>query len=282
VPTLSVDGASVAYSDTEAPDARPDAPSVVFGHGLLFGGWAFGAQIEALRSDYRCIAIDWRGQGDSPAAASGYDMDTLAGDAIALIEQVTGPPVHYVGLSMGGFVGQRIAARRPELIRSLTLLDTSADPETARGRVEYPLLSVIYRLLGPNPVRRSVEKVMLGPAFRADPRSKAIVDDWMQRLGRCERAGVQRAVLGVANRSGVAHEIGAITAPTLVAVGDHDAATAPDRARRIAELIPGARLEIIRDSGHSSSIEQPEAVSALIRSFLAEVDAGRGDRARTD
>ena len=70
----------------------------------------FRAQIAALREDYRCIALDWRGQGDSPPTDSGFDMDTLSLDAIALIEELVGAPVHYVGLSMGGFVGQRIAA----------------------------------------------------------------------------------------------------------------------------------------------------------------------------
>jgi pimeloyl-ACP methyl ester carboxylesterase len=279
---LTVDGASVAYIDTGAPAGRPDAPTVLFGHGLLFGGWMFAAQVEALRAEYRCLTIDWRGQGDSPPARSGYDMDTLTGDAIALVDHLGRAPVHYVGLSMGGFVGQRIAARRPELIRSLTLLGSSAEPESRRGRVEYPLLSVIYRLLGPAPVRSSVEKVMLGPAFRADPRSKAIVDDWMQRLSRCDRRAIQRAVLAVANRSGVTSELPAIKAPTLVAVGEHDAATPPERSRKIAGLIPGARLEIIPDSGHSSAIEQPDAVTELLRSFLHEVDAAAGHAGHTD
>jgi pimeloyl-ACP methyl ester carboxylesterase len=270
---LTVDGASVAYSDTGAPAGRTDAPVVVFGHGLLFSGWMFGAQIEALRTDYRCIAIDWRGQGDSPPARSGYDMDTLTGDAIAVIEQVVGTPVHYVGLSMGGFVGQRIAARRPDLLRSLVLLDTSADPETPRGRIEYPVLAGVFRLVGPSPVRGSVEKVMLGPTFRADPRSKAIVDEWMQTLASLDRGGIRRAVLGVANRKGVADEIGGVKAPTLVVVGEHDVATKPDRSRKIAKLIPGARLQVVANCGHSSTIEQPEAITALLRSFLAEVDA---------
>lgn len=281
MPSLTVNGTSVAYSDTGFPAARADAPTIVFGHGLLFSGWMFRAQIEALRTDYRCVAIDWRGQGDSPPARSGYDMDTLTGDAIALIEQLGVAPAHFVGLSMGGFVGQRVAARRPELIRSLVLLDTSAERESPRGRLEYPVLSVLYRLLGPNPVRGQVEKVMLGPAFRADPRSKAIVDEWMATLARCDRGGVQRAVLGVANRQPVTEEIGRIRARTLVVVGADDAATPPQRSRRIVELIPGARLEIVPNCGHSSTIEQPEAITALLRSFLAESDVA-AQHAATD
>src|SRR5262245_30544489 len=126
MPTLKTDGATVAYTDTGAPPDHPDARTIVFGHGLLFSGWMLRDQIADLRDTFRCVTIDWRGQGETPAATSGYDMDTLAADARALIEHLDVGPVHYAGLSMGGFVGQRLAARHPELIRSLTLLDTSA------------------------------------------------------------------------------------------------------------------------------------------------------------
>jgi pimeloyl-ACP methyl ester carboxylesterase len=126
------------------------------------------------------------------------------------------------------------------------------------------------------PVRRPVEKIMFGPTFRADPRSKAIVDEWMTMLARCDRKGVQRAVLGVARRTGISDEVGSIKAPTLVAVGEDDVPTPVKKARRIVELVPGARLEIIKNAGHSSTIEQPEAVTALLRSFFAEVD-GAGE-----
>ena len=276
MPILNSEGASVHYTDTGAPDGRPDAPTVVFGHGLLFSGWMFSAQIDALRTDYRCVAVDWRGQGSSPPAEGGYDMDTLSRDAIALIEHLGVAPVHYVGLSMGGFVGQRIAARRPELLRSLVLLDTSPDREERSAAIQDIVLSFIYRYVGIGPVRRPAEKIMLGPTFRADPRSKAIVDEWIAMLSRCDREGIRRAILAVARRKGVADEIGAIKAPTLVAVGADDVPTPVKKSRRIVELVPGSRLEIIKNAGHSSTVEQPEAVTALLQSFLAEVDEQSG------
>src|SRR4051794_20480728 len=122
MPMLQIDGVPIAYTDSGAPSERPDAPTIVFGHGLLFSGWMFRAQVEALRGEFRCVTIDWRGQGETPATADGYDMDTLTRDAIGLIEQLGIAPVHYVGLSMGGFVGLHIAVRRSELLRTLTLL----------------------------------------------------------------------------------------------------------------------------------------------------------------
>ena len=269
MPTLQVNGTTVAYSDTGAPPDHPDAATVVFGHGLLFSGWMFQAQIAALRDRYRCIALDWRGQGDSPPAASGgYDMDTLTADAVAVIAALNLGPVHYVGLSMGGFVGLRLGARHGELLRSLILLDTSADPEEPAAARQDKLLAVVYRLVGIKPVVGKVLPLMFGPTFRGDPASKPLVDEFIQRLSRCDRGGMRKAVLAVANRTPIYAEIDRINVPTLVIVGADDAPTPPDKARRIAARVPGARLEIVANSGHSSTVEQPAAITALLSDFL--------------
>ncbi|MDP9118257.1 MAG: alpha/beta hydrolase [Actinomycetota bacterium] len=277
MPTLTTKGARIAYSDTGPPAGRqpalPDAPTIVFGHGLLFSGRMFTAQIDRLRQTHRCVAIDWRGQGASPPADGGYDMDTLSLDAVALIESLDVGPVHYVGLSMGGFVGQRVAARRPDLIRSLILLDTSAEAETPSAVRQDKLLANVFRVAGLGPVRKPVLKLMFGPSFLADPRSEAVIEEWMSQVARNDRGAIRRAVLGVADRAPILAELGAITAPTLVVVGEPDAPTPPGRARTIVAAIAGARLEIVSDSGHSSTIEQPEVLTSLIESFVLGVES---------
>lgn len=268
MPTFTRDGATIHYTDTGPPAGRLDAATVFFGHALLFSGWMFHPQIAALRSQYRCVAIDWRGQGGSPACNDGYDMDTLAEDAVALIGLLEVAPVHYVGLSMGGFVGLRIAARRGELLRSLTLLDTSAGPEDPDKAARYELMARIYRVTGISPLRRAVAQLMFGPSFVADPSNKPVIDEWERRLRRCRRSGVSKAVLAVANRAPVEDEIAAINVATLVIVGADDAAIPPDNAQAIADRVPGARLEQIPNCGHSSTLEQPDTVTGLLREFL--------------
>ena len=269
MPTFARGSATISYSDTGTPPGRADAPTVFFGHGLLFSGWMFHSQIAALRDQYRCVTVDWRGQGESPATKDGYDMDTLTDDAVALIESLGVAPVHYVGLSMGGFIGQRIAARRPDLVRTLTLLDTSAGPEGAESARQYKLLGAVYRLTGIGALRKSVLPIMFGPSFRTASASKPLIDDWERQLRRSRRSGISKAVFAVANRKPVESEIGGIAAPTLVVVGADDAATTPDKSQRIAELIPDARLVTIADCGHTSTLEQPEKVTELVRDFLA-------------
>ena len=274
MPTLRTKGAVVAYSDTGAPDGKPDAPTIVFGHGLLFSGWMFSAQIEALRADYRCVAIDWRGQGASPPAEDGrYDMDTLYEDALAIIDHLGVAPVHWVGLSMGGFVGQRVAARNPEKLRSLVLLDTSPDREEPYAAVQDKALTVIYRLVGIAPVKKSVLKIMLGPTFRNDPASKPTIAEWIRQLEQTDRKGLGGAILAVANRKAIKPELGSVVAPTLVICGADDKPTPVKKSRAIVAAIKGATLEVVANAGHSSTIEQPEAITGLIRGFLSNLDA---------
>ena len=269
MPVLDVGDASVAYTDTGAPPARPDAPTIVFGHGLLFSGWMFHPQIDALRDRFRCVAIDWRGQGATPATRRGYDMDTLTGDAVAVIESLGVGPVHYVGLSMGGFVGQRLGARHGALLRSLTLLDTSADPEPPISAVEDLAMAAVYPLIGVRPLFPIVKRLMFGPAFRREPSGAPIITEFRSRLQQCDRRGTARAVRGVALRKSIYAELDRITVPTLVIVGADDKPTPTPKARRIADRVPGARLEIVPNAGHSSTVEQPAAITALLSDFLA-------------
>jgi 3-oxoadipate enol-lactonase len=265
----------LAYTDTGAPPGSADAPAILFGHGLLFGGWMFQSQITALRERYRCVTVDWRGQGETRATGSGYDMDSLTADAVAVIEQLDLAPVHYAGLSMGGFIGLRLAARHGELLRSLTLLGTNADGQDPESARRFKQLAAVYRLLGLSPVRQQVLSIQFGSSFLASPGSAGVISEWERRLRQANRTGISRAVRGVAEHESVADELKNITVPTLVAVGTEDVATPPAQSERIAERIADARLELVTGAGHSSTLEEPDAISALLGDFLKSVDGDR-------
>lgn len=269
VPHANVNGISFHHTDTGEP--FPGAPTLVMGHGLLFSGWMFHPQVAALRDRYRCITVDWRGQGDTPASADGVaDMDTLLADLVALLDHLGLESVHYAGLSMGGFVGMRLAARHPERVRSLVLLDTSAGPEDPEKVSQYKLLARIYRWFGMGPVRSKVEPLMFGPHLLASSRRDEVVGPWMAKLAQVDRRGMRAAILGVTDREPIAPELSRITAPTLIVVGADDAATPVAKSEAIVAGIPGARLEVVPDSGHSATLEQPEAVTRLVEEFLAQ------------
>jgi pimeloyl-ACP methyl ester carboxylesterase len=271
VPHRAVNGTHLWVEDTGG-----DRPPVVFSHGLLWSARLFDPQVAALRGRYRCVSYDHRGQGlSAPAPGRGaVTIEQCYADLEALVDQLGAGPVHVVGLSMGGFVGMRLAARRPDLVRSLALLDTSADPEPAANRPRYRRLATAVRWLGVRPVADRVMPIMFGRTFLSDPARAADRALWRARLLE-NRRDVWRAVHGVIDRPGVIDELGRITAPTLVVVGDEDVATVPAKAARVAAAIPGARLTRVPGAGHSSTVEQPARVTALLAEFLAEVEASR-------
>jgi len=260
---IRCNGVALAVED----DGGGGAP-VLFSHGLLYSRRMWDAQVAALRGRFRCVAYDHRGQGESEAPESGLDMDTLTVDAAALIESLGLGPVHFVGLSMGGFVGMRLAARRPELVRSLALLDTAAGPEPAAAATRYRRLEWVVRWFGTWSVVGRVMAIMHGASARRDPARAADLRFWRQHLLRLDRRAAPRALEGVLQRASVVPLLGRIRCPTLVMVGEEDTATQPARAEEIAAGIAGARLVRIPRAGHMSAIDAPEAVTTELGAFL--------------
>lgn len=263
MPTVRVNGTTLHYEDTGGEGRE----TVVFSHGLLFDRRMFDAQAEHLRDRYRVVRYDHRGQGGSarPKVRS-IGLDTLYEDAAALIEQLGVAPCHFAGLSMGGFVALRLMARRPDLLRSAILLDTSAGPETAGA--DYRKLNLVVRWLGPRPVVGRVLPIMFGRTFLADPERVEERALWRQRLLALDRH-IWRAVNGVIERPGMEGELGQGGVPTLIIVGEEDRATPPVLAERLHAALPGSQLVHLPGCGHSSTIEAPEAVNRAIEGFLA-------------
>lgn len=263
---IRVNGAELYYEEQGT-----GSETIFFSHGLLWSCRMFDDQIAMLKDRYRCIAFDHRGQGQSEVTRGGYDMETLSEDAAALIEALGGAPCHFLGLSMGGFVGLRLAARRPELLKSLMLLETSAGPEPRENRAKYQQLNFIARWVSLGIVSKQVMKVMFGQKFLNDPARAKLRREWQQRLVHNHRKGITRATTGVITRQDVYEELEKIRVPTLILVGDQDVATPLPNAQRLHEGIAGSQLVIIPGAGHTSTVEEPAAVNAAISHFLGKL-----------
>ena len=150
-------------------------------------------RLAQFKEHYRCVGFDFRGQGQSEVTRSGYDMETLYEDAVALIEQLGCTPCHFLGLSMGGFIGLRLAARRPELLRSLILLETTADPEPSENVAKYKQLTFVARWFGLGLVVDRVMPVMFGRTFLGDPVRALERREWRHRMSENHRLGITRA-----------------------------------------------------------------------------------------
>ena len=165
----------------------------------------------------------------------------------------------------------RLAIRYPEMLKSLTLLETSADPEPDETVPKYSLLNFIARWLGLRIVVGQVMPILLGKTFMSDPSRKALRDTWREYIVSHNRLGITRAVKGVIDRNGVYEQLDKITTPTLIMVGDEDIATVPEKSERMHAKIQGSQLVTIPNAGHSSTIEEPDFVSDAIVQFLNDL-----------
>jgi 3-oxoadipate enol-lactonase len=260
MPTIKIKDCNIYYEiHGEGPE------TIVFSHGLLWSGKLFYKQVDYFKSKYKIVTYDHRGQGQSEVTDSGYDMDSLAEDAAALIEGLNLGKVHFAGLSMGGFVTMRLASRRPDLIKSAILMETSAQPEP--NAAKYTLLNTIVKFFGISPVANTVMKIMFGDTFLNDSKRKAEKEEWTNVL-KANKKTIVKAVNGVITRNGVENELPNIKCPTLILVGNEDKATVPEKAEFIHSKIPQSKLVYIKNAGHSSSIEEPEQINMAIEIFL--------------
>jgi 3-oxoadipate enol-lactonase len=269
----SVHGADLFVQDTGGP-----GEPVLFLHGFLFDGRMYDAQIAALRDTFRCVTVDFRGQGRSTSARGGYQMEQHTADVLAVLRRLELAPVHVVGLSMGGFVGLRLAARQPQLLRSLTLLNSSA---AAHPRSKLPrqlALAAVARVAGLSPsfVLAGVEEEMYGAAFRADPGRADVRETWRARWAAADRSSLVATLLGFMVRPDLRAELADITTPTLIVAGGADASLPPAYSAEMHELIGGSRYVALPGVGHSSPVEAPDEVTGMLRGFLTRPEASGG------
>jgi pimeloyl-ACP methyl ester carboxylesterase len=188
VPFAKINGAKLYYEDSGS-----GPQTIVFSHGLLMSGDMFSEQVQTLGAKYRCISYDHRGQARSEITRTGYDMDSLTQDAVALIRELDCGPCHFAGLSMGGFVGMRLAIRHPELIKSLTLIETTADPEPEENKGPYRKLAFIGRWLSFRLVVDKLMNIMFSQSFLHDPGKSSVRNHWRDHLLGGDRADEIRA-----------------------------------------------------------------------------------------
>lgn len=265
---LDVNGTRLFYTDTGTDSGEGEVP-IVFAHGLLFSTEMFAAQIAHLKGKYRCIAYDHRGQGQSDAPEAGYDIDTLAADAAGLIRALGVEKCHFVGLSMGGFVVLRMALDYPDLVGSISVLNSSADAEPGDNEGRYKLLNFILRWFGPKPVVGQIMPIMFSQTFLNDPARKHLRDHWRRALSQIKnRKAMSKAVAGVIDRASVAERLGEIKMPVLIVAGDEDTATPPEKSEQMHAAIAGSQFVLVPQAGHVSTIDAPDAISRALSNFF--------------
>jgi pimeloyl-ACP methyl ester carboxylesterase len=263
VSMVNVNGANLSVEERGRGEE-----SIVFAHGVLLNRRIFDQQLAALQDRYRCVSFDFRGHGRSEVPDDGYAVDELTEDAAFLIRSLGCDPCHFVGHSLGAFVGLRLAARHPELIRSLVLISASADPQPGLEVIRYRMMQTMARRVGLRPLVPTMMGVMFSRTFLRDPDRATERETWRQMIGAQSLSGALHAVDGVLERASVRDELARITAPTLIVVGEQDRAAPLRLGKGLRSGISRSELVTV-PAGHTSPVEQPQAVTAAIERFLA-------------
>jgi 3-oxoadipate enol-lactonase len=245
-------------------DGPSDAPWVVMSHSLACDYTMWDPQLELLR-DFRVLRFDTRGHGASDAPGGEYVMEQLADDARALLDALGIQRCHFVGLSMGGMIGQQLALGAPGRLLSLTLADTSSGYPAAVLPVWQERIALV-RSQG----MQAVLKPTLERWFTA--RFREVQPQAVARIAAAILATPVAGYIGCAHaipRIDFTARLAAVRCPTLVIVGAEDQGTPIAMAEEIARAIPGARLEVIEGAAHLSNIEQATRFNELLRQFLS-------------
>lgn len=244
-----------------------DGPWLTLSHSLACNLGMWDDQIEVLSKRYKVLRYDTRGHGQSSAPSGAYTLDQLADDAKGLLDALGIRRTHWIGLSLGGMIGQTFALKYPGVFASMVLADTTSRraPDAAKlwgDRVRVareqgmePLVEPTLARWFTEPYRNSHKSVVARIAndIRATP-----VPGY---AGCCEAI----AAIDVTDR------LKEIACPTLVIVGEQDMGTPPAMARAIHENLPGSELCIIPSAAHLSNIEQAQAFNEAVSRFLERV-----------
>ena len=246
--------------------AGADAPTVVLAGSLGSTLSMWEPQIPALSPHYRVVRYDIRGHGKSPDPGTGCTIDDLADDLLALIDRLETGAVHLAGLSLGGMTAMRLAARKPDRIRSLTLMCTSAllGPAQAwRTRAD------TVRKHGTAAVADTVVGRWFSPQFLAAKSER--VAHYRNMIAATPALGYAACCEAIAAMD-LRPDLANITAPTLVIGGIQDPATPPPHLQAIAAGIADSTLLMLEPAAHLASVEQSAAVNIALRQHLHRVD----------
>lgn len=242
-----------------------DKPVLVFVNSLGTDFRIWRDVIVRLAGDFAIVLYDKRGHGLSEVGQTPYSMEDLAVELAGLLDLLTVKNAYVCGLSIGGMIAQALSERRPDLVKALILCDTAhkiGTAETWNARIEK------VEAEGIEAIADGVLEKWFTPAFRR-PENTSFAG-YRNMLVRQPLTGYVATCAAVrdADLTEVARHI---SVPTLCVVGDQDGSTPPELVLSTSRLIADARYEVITDAGHIPCIEQPEALTAVIRTFIRSI-----------
>ena len=240
---------------------------ITLSHSLACDSGMWDEQMELLKPKFKVLRFDTRGHGGSSAPAGPYTLEQMADDVHGLFATLGIKQTHWIGLSMGGMIGQTYALKYPGVFKSMVLADTtSRRPPNAEqmwgDRVKAVQAGGMQAVLQP-----TLERWFTAPYRAAHPEVMARITKSILGTPADGFCGSCQAI----SKIDVMDRLKEIKCPTLVTVGDQDHGTPPEMAKLIHQHIAGSELFIIPDAAHIANIEQPVVFNKMLSGFLAKV-----------
>jgi len=241
-----------------------EGPWLTMSHSLACNLHMWDPQMAALTGKFKVLRFDTRGHGQSSAPAGEYTLEQLADDVKGLLDALKIKQTHWVGLSMGGMIGQAFALKYPGVFLSMVLADTTSRRPPAAGQMWGERIAIAHEKGMDALVDSTLARWFTEP-YRNSRK------DVMARIGTDIRK------TPVAGFAGCCHAIAKvdyldrlkeIKVPVLVMVGEHDHGTPPEAARVIQQNLPGSELKILPSAAHLSNIEQADEFNKAMIGFL--------------
>lgn len=245
---------------------KQDAPAVMLSHSLGSSLVMWNPQIEALESHFRVFRYDMRGHGESDAPHGAYTLEQLGEDAVGLLDALNIQVVQWVGLSIGGMIGQYLALNHADRLRSLVLCDTAAAIEEEAQAMRQQRIETA-REQGMEPLVEST----LDRWFTQDflKRNSPQVDVIRRHFLATPVAGYIGCSEAIGNLNYL-ERLSEVKTPTLIIVGEEDPATPVAASEAIHERMPDSRLVVLPSAAHLSNVEQPDAFNRALIGFLLD------------
>lgn len=246
-------------------DSGGDLPVVVLSHGFLMDHEMFVPQVAALRDRYRVITWDQRHHGQTHASDEAFTINDIAEDLAAILDHLGIDQVTLGGFSFGGWISTRFALKFPDRVRGLVILDSYERMEAPETKAAYQQFRDVVVDQG---FSDEIVATFVQLLFHPDFESSYWVAKWRGR-SPMSRAFVYDAMF---SRDDINGRLGEITCPALVIHGEANPANPPEVAEELTALLGNAEpLFIVPGAGHTSNLEQPEAVNTRLLEFLDRV-----------
>jgi pimeloyl-ACP methyl ester carboxylesterase len=262
---VTVKNLTISYND-EGPKG---AHVVILIHGFPFNKSMWNDQMEALTENYRVIAYDVRGFGDSEAGTDDFSIELFVNDLINLMDALKIEKAMLCGLSMGGYIALNAIENFPKRFSALILCDTNcvADtPEAVEKRMN--AIENIDKYGVETYANESLKNLFAPISFITNQEKIAVIKEMIMKASVQSLSGT---LLALTRRKETCNKLGKIKVPVLIMVGEDDKITPPVAARQMHKNIKGSILKVIENAGHLSNIENSYEFNIHLEKFISSV-----------